>query len=131
MTTSKYINADKILRVEVRLSKSCSQYRWVDAAPAKKWLWWITQPATPAGWLDSSYVKILQEEDILRDNRIFKRTDVLREYTFWEKASVIIESIGGKYTNSDYVHFEKDEDAIAYAQEISNQFPHIQITYPS
>ncbi len=73
---------------------------------------------------------ILNEEDILQDEeRIFKRYDVINEFSLWEKARVEIESIGGKYTNSDYVYFETDEEAISFVNELSVNFPHIKVMY--
>ena len=80
--------------------------------------------------VDGSYLDILTEEYILqKEGRIFKRYDVPNEFSLWEKARVEIESMGGKYTNSDYVYFETDEEAITFVNELSVNFPHIKVTY--
>jgi hypothetical protein len=37
--------------------------------------------------------------------------------------------MGGRYTNSDYVYFETDEEAISFVNELSVNFPHIKVLY--
>jgi hypothetical protein len=126
------INVDKILRVKLNPRQQCTDYYWTKSKPEKKFLWWVSQEATPEGWIyrRSPYLVILTEKDILQNQgRIFKRYDVLNEFSLWEKARVEIESIGGKYTNSDYVYFETDEEAISFINELSTNFPHIKVTY--
>lgn len=124
------INVDKILRVKLIPCRQSTQYNWTEAKPEKKFLWWVSEKAKPAGW-DDRYGSILTEEYILEKNErtLFKRYDVLNEFSLWEKARVEIESIGGKYTNSDYVYFETDEEAISFIDELSANFPHIKVTY--
>ena len=137
MNQQTNINVDKILRVKLIPCKQCTIYTWTEAKPEKKFLWWIfghyfSQEATPAGWITSrgGYLHILNEEDILQDEeRIFKRYDVPNEFSLWEKARVEIESMGGRYTNSDYVYFETDEEAISFVNELSVNFPHIKVMY--
>ena len=131
------INVDKILRVKLIPCQQSTDYYWTEAKPEKKFLWWIfghyfSQKAIPAGWISwrSHYLETFTEEDILKkEGRIFKRYDVPNELSLWEKARVEIESIGGKYTNSDYVYFETDEDAISFVNELSVNFPHIKVMY--
>ncbi len=124
------INVDKILRVKLIPCQQSTQYNWTEAKPEKKFLWWVSEKAKPAGW-DDRYGSILTEEYILEKNErtLFKRYDVLNEFSLWEKARVEIESVGGKYTNSDYVYFETDEEAISFIDELSTNFPHIKVTY--
>ena len=133
MNQQTNINVDKILRVKLIPCRQSTQYNWVEAKPEKKFLWWVSKEATPAGWNDSSSyldLDILTEEYILKkEGRIFKRYDVLNEFSLWEKARVEIESMGGKYTNSDYVYFETDEEAITFVNELSVNFPHIKVMY--
>ena len=131
MNQQTNINVDKILRVKLIPCRQSTQYNGTEAKPERKFLWWVSKEATPAGWNDSSsYLDILTEEDILKkEGRIFKRYDVLNEFSLWEKARVEIESMGGKYTNSDYVYFETDEEAIVFVNELSVNFPHIKVTY--
>jgi hypothetical protein len=130
MNQQTNVNVDKILRVKLIPRRQSTQYNWTEAKPEKKFLWWVSQKATPAGWKGSGYLDILTEEYILqKEGRIFKRYDVPNESSLWEKARVEIESIGGKYTNSDYVYFETDEEAITFVNELSVNFPHIKVTY--
>ena len=126
------INVDKILRVKLIPCRQSTDYTWTEAKPEKKFLWWVSQESTPAGWIPrrNYHLEILNEEDILQDEeRIFKRYDVINEFSLWEKARVEIESIGGRYTNSDYVYFETDEEAITFVNELSVNFPHIKVLY--
>jgi hypothetical protein len=130
MNQQTNINVDKILRVKLIPCRQSTQYNWTEAEPERKFLWWVSQEATPAGWKRSGYLDILNEEDILQDEeRIFKRYDVINEFSLWEKARVEIESMGGRYTNSDYVYFETDEEAITFVNELSLNFPHIKVLY--
>ena len=130
MNQQTNINVDKILRVKLIPCRQCTIYTWTEAKPEIKFLWWVSQEAKPAGWERRGYLDILNEEDILQDEeRIFKRYDVLNEFSLWEKARVEIESMGGRYTNSDYVYFETDEEAITFVNELSVKFPHIKVMY--
>jgi len=82
------INVDKILRVKLIPRQQCTIYTWTEAEPEKKFLWWVSQEATPAGWKRSGYLDILNEEDILQDKeRIFKRYDVCKFPSY--KSSVL------------------------------------------
>ena len=130
MNQQTNINVDKILRVKLIPCRQCTIYTWKEAKPEKKFLWWVSEKSTPAGWKRSGYLDILNEEDILQDEeRIFKRYDVINEFSLWEKARVEIESMGGRYTNSDYAYFETDEEAISFVNELSVNFPHIKVLY--
>ena len=130
MNQQTNINVDKILRVKLIPRQQCTIYTWTEAEPESKFLWWVSEKSTPAGWKRSGYLDILNEEDILQDEeRIFKRYDVINEFSLWEKARVEIESMGGRYTNSDYVYFETDEEAITFVNELSVNFPHIKVLY--
>ena len=130
MKQQTYINADKILRVKWTPCQKTRFYHWTEAKPEKRFLWWVTEEAKPAGW-SNPYGDIVTEKYILakESQTHFKRHDVLNEHSIWEKARVEIESIGGKYTNSNYVYFESDQEALAYVKSISEKFPHIQIEY--
>jgi tRNA uridine 5-carbamoylmethylation protein Kti12 len=126
------INVDKILRVKLIPCRQSTDYTWTEAKPEKKFLWWVSEKAKPAGWITrrNYHLETLSEEDVLKyEERIFKRYDVPNEFSIWEKARVEIESMGGRYTNSDYVYFETDEEAISFVNELSVNFPHIKVLY--
>jgi hypothetical protein len=124
------INVDKILRIKFTPRCQSTRYNWTEAKPEKKFLWWVSEKAKPAGW-DDRCGNILTEEYILKyeERILFKRYDVLNEFSLWEKARVEIESMGGRYTNSDYVYFETDEEALVYVRGLADRFKSIQIEY--
>jgi hypothetical protein len=122
------INADKILRVKMRPCRQSTSYYWEDAQPKKKWLFFVTQKATLAGWYNH-YGELVTEESILEKHDHFKCENVLHRNSIWEKAVVTVESLGGKYTNNDYVYFNCDLAAEDYMKELGKLFPHIQIEY--
>lgn len=131
-----FVNADKVLRVHVRGIHHCTRWVWVNASPEKRrFLGLIRTPARAAGWRYAGNWEdeIYTEEYILNESSdrgaIFKRTDVLHENMFWYKARVEIESLGGKYTNADHRYFMTDQEAISYAKEIAEKFPHIEVNY--
>jgi hypothetical protein len=131
MNQYKYLNAEKILRVQVVHAKKTSWFKWEEAVPERKFLWFVSQPALPAGWSDGYYDKRYDEDYVLKNSsvasKLYKNTEVLNEHSIWDKPYVVIESEGGKYTNTDYVYFETNIEAELFSKEVANKFPHIVI----
>jgi tRNA uridine 5-carbamoylmethylation protein Kti12 len=82
------INVDKILRVKLIPCRQSTDYTWTEAKSEKKFLWWVSEKAKPAGWITrrNYHLETLSEEDVLKyEERIFKRYDVPNEFSIWEK----------------------------------------------
>ncbi len=129
--TTTHINADKILRVRVVFASQSTQWRWVEEIPEKRGFWGFgKRKAIPSGWVDGYHADRRTEEYVLeKDSKLYKNTQVLYQNSIWEKPYVVIESIGGKYTNTDYAYFATDEQARNYVEDISTNFPHIIVNY--
>lgn len=125
------INVNHILRLNLTYSRKSWRYHWEDAIPEKRSFFGkIKRKAVQAGWTNIlGSGKRFDEKAILEEiNTIFfKRGGKIPEV--WEKTRVEIESIGGKYTHSDYVYFNTDKEALEYVKEISSKFPHISVKY--
>jgi hypothetical protein len=130
------ISVDKILRLHFVPCQQVRILRWEEAEPAIKFFGFTLIKENPEGWRDISLPPSFEsrstrfnEEEILSNPRYFKRHDVPQENSIWEKSTVIIESIGGKYTNSDYYRFESDKEALDFMNEIAEKFPHVKVEY--
>lgn len=129
MTT--YVNASKVLRVNLVSSRKSTWFMWKEAVPEKRsFFGWVKRKASPAGWVENGYYdsSVCDEDYMLNRSSRAGTLFVKREdLSLWDKAYVEIESQGGKYTNQDRKYFESDHAAEAFAEEIASMFPHIKI----
>jgi len=125
----KIINTDKIVNLQIHLSKPTHWFHWREGRREKKFLFWTIQKEQPEGWY--SYGDPVTEDYILKESSrkdyLFKNPSAPHNKSIWDKPFVEIRTVGGKYMDSSYVYFNTDQDAQKYAQDISKNFPHIEI----
>jgi len=133
------ISVDKILRVYFTPCKQSRIFRWEKTEPAIKIFGFTLCKENPEGWVDitlsDSYgchkrmYQRFTEEEILSHPRYFKRHDVPKENSIWEKAIVSVESMSGKHTTFDHFRFESDKEALDCMNSISEKLNHIKFEY--
>ncbi len=134
------ISVDKILRVYFTSCKQSRIFRWEKTEPAIKIFGFTLCKENPEGWVTTcsdsdsygchkSICQRISEEKILSDPRYFKRYDVPKENSIWEKAIVSVESMSGRYTTFDHFRFESDKEALDCMNSILEKLNHIKFEY--
>ena len=128
-----HINVGAILSVHVLDQKKSTDYEWFDEEPEiKGWFGRIKSKIRPAGfyrtWGGSDRSNYTPEEILegYRHQETQYRVDLIEKAVF-RKPFVNVKSLGGKYVEETNVFFDSYSEALAYAESISAEFPHITI----
>jgi hypothetical protein len=125
----KFINATHIIRVTVRDKQRNNRFNWHEAILPKSgnFFGFGEVKGRSAGWYE--YISTPYEEKYMLDTLGRHRFKI--DYSgepngiIVEKPRVEVETIGGKYTNTEYTWFDTYEEALESAKSIAEEFPHI------
>jgi hypothetical protein len=128
---TEYIGAKKIRNIRVEPSRSSNGFVYKEYQPPRRGFFGIGGKAEIregyySVWNDSLVYKTA--EDVVSANSymgLFIKGDQPADKMIWRKAVVTIEF----KRETRQSHFESDQDAIDFAEEISKKFDHIKIKY--
>jgi hypothetical protein len=129
-----HINIGAILSIHVVDQMKSTDWEWRDAQPESKNGWFGLRKllAKPEGFYRSwgdSYSSHYTPEEILNSyshQTTQYRVDLTEKKVF-RKPVVKIISLGGKYPEETTVFFETYSEAVAYAENLAEEIPHITI----
>ena len=123
-TTTDIINVNAILWVEVIPMKEAWEWKWQIAQPLIKGFWGIKQYKLDEGWTGNNDSTVRDEDYILEDGR-FIVDGIARKIYKKPHVKVMIQS--GKYPAESIKYFYTDEEARAFAKEITAKMPSVTV----
>ena len=123
-TTTDIINVNAILWVEVIPMSEAWEYKWQTAQPLIRGFWGVKQHKLDEGWVEHNSSSVRDKAYILKDGRF-----MFSAYPdkIFKKAHVKVMIQSGKYPAESIKYFDTDEEARAFAKEITAKMPSITV----
>lgn len=115
-----WIKADTIFELKVRPERRAN-FEWIPGYTLSRF-WSKNKKVIEGGWKRYDYSRPVSTEKLLLDNKEL----MLKGEEIWYKSELIIRySTGNKYSESERIFFNSEDEAIDYAEGIASKFPHI------